>query len=207
MVTGCYPRTQTQYSPNLVEQPQSVQFFQGTLIDSRQASFDYNRSGGFGVALFPTSPYLAGVAIAGSDNSLGLGAAVGGTALVAAGVVPELRATEYTVCLDRGTYSAPGAPAAIIVVQNDYPDRYPNDISMRPGEPVLVRVVGNSGRVMRLNPSASTAPLVLRQPPAGLPCVTNGPMSVPLGTGYPVYTSAPADTGYHPSWSINVIGD
>ena len=37
---GCFPRTQTQYRPNLAEQPQSVQFFQGTLIDSRQASFD-----------------------------------------------------------------------------------------------------------------------------------------------------------------------
>ena len=48
---GCtYPRTQTQYNPNLVETPQPVEFFQGTLIDSRPASFEYGTSVGIGAA-------------------------------------------------------------------------------------------------------------------------------------------------------------
>ena len=130
MLAGCFPRTQTQYSPAAVEAPLSVQFFQGTFIDSRPATFEYGTSAGIGAAIVPTYPYFAGLAVGGRGSSAGIGGALGGVAVLAAGTVPELPATEYTVCLDRGTnppypYASPGAPAAIIVVQNDYPDRYP----------------------------------------------------------------------------------
>jgi hypothetical protein len=184
-LTSCYPPTQTQYNPTVVEQPQPVHFFYGTLIDRRPASFEYGNTAGIGVASFPTSPYFAGVQVAGNGATAGIGAAFGGVALLAAGTVPNLPATEFTVCLNGGTdppdpYLPPG-PAAVIVVQNDYPDRYdlpngyPNDLDMAPGAPVMVRVVGNSGRVMRINR------LLQPFPPGNPQCfAANRPMPVPL---------------------------
>jgi hypothetical protein len=200
---GCtYPRTQTQYSPNLVETPQPVEFFQGTLIDTRPASFEYGTSVGIGAAYVPTYPYFAGLTAGGRGGTAGIGGAFGGVAVLAAGTVPELPATEYTVCFDPGT----GAHAAIIV-QNDYPNRYPNDLGMRQGEPVLVRVVGSSGRVMRRLPAdpTTTAPLVSGGAPT-VPCFpANGPMQVPL-SGPPVHTAAPAYTGSARSWTVHPYG-
>ena len=54
---------------------------------------------------------------------------------------PEAPLTEYTVVFPNGT--------AVIVVQNDLPQLYPNV----PLGPVVVRVVGSSGRVMPRNPA------------------------------------------------------
>jgi outer membrane lipoprotein SlyB len=198
---GCtYPRTQTQYNPNLAETPQPVEFFQGTLIDSRPASFEYGTSVGIGAAYVPTYPYFAGLTAGGRGGTAGIGGAFGGIAVLAAGTVPEIPATEYTVCL-----AAPGATSAIIVVQNEFPARYPNDVAIRPGEPVLVRVVGSSGRVMRRLPETTTAPLVSGGAPT-VPCFpANGPMPVPL-SGPPVHAAAPVDTGYHPSWTVHSYG-
>jgi outer membrane lipoprotein SlyB len=201
---GCtYPRTQTQYNPNLVETPQPVEFFQGTLIDSRPASFEYGTSVGIGAAYVPTYPYFAGLTAGGRGGTAGIGGAFGGVAVLAAGTVPELPATEYTVCLDRGT----GAHAAMIVVQNDYPTRYPNDLGMSQGEAVLVRVVGSSGRVMRRLPEAAAAPLLSGGAPT-VPCFpANGPMPVPLGSpGYTAAPAAPADTHYHIHWTGPAAG-
>jgi outer membrane lipoprotein SlyB len=198
---GCtYPRTQTQYNPNLVETPQPVEFFQGTLIDSRPASFEYGTSVGIGAAYVPTYPYFAGLTAGGRGGTAGIGGAFGGVAVLAAGTVPELPATEYTVCL-----AVPGATSAMIVVQNDYPTRYPNDLGMSQGEAVLVRVVGSSGRVMRRLPAAAAAPLLSGGAPT-VPCFpANGPMPDPL-SGPPVHAAAPADTGYHPSWTVHSYG-
>jgi hypothetical protein len=67
----------------------------------------------------------------------------------------------------------PGA-AAVIVVQNDFP----NDPPMRLGDHVVVRVVGKSGRVMA-NPL----------PPAIAARLAAGPLPVPLGSG-PAIASA-----------------
>ena len=201
---GCtYPRTQTQYDPNLVETPQPVEFFQGTLIDSRPASFEYGTSVGIGAAYVPTYPYFAGLTAGGRGGTAGIGGAFGGVAVLAAGTVPELPATEYTVCFDQGT----GAHAAIIVVQNDYPNRYPNDLGMSQGEAVLVRVVGSSGRVMRRLPEAAAAPLLSGGAPT-VPCFpANGPMPVPLGSpGYTAAPAAPADTHYHIHWTGPAAG-
>jgi hypothetical protein len=202
---GCtYPRTQTQYSPNLVEQPQPVEFFQGTLIDSRPASFEYGTSVGIGAAYVPTYPYFAGLTAGGRGGTAGIGGAFGGVAVLAAGTVPELPATEYTVCFDQGT----GAHAAIIVVQNDYPNRYPNDLGMSQGEAVLVRVVGSSGQVMRRFPAGATttAPLLSGGAPT-VPCFpANGPVQAPLSGPPPVHIAAPADTRYHIRWTGPMAG-
>jgi outer membrane lipoprotein SlyB len=201
---GCtYPRTQTQYSPNLVETPQPVEFFQGTLIDSRPASFEYGTSVGIGAAYVPTYPYFAGLTAGGKGGTAGIGGAFGGVAVLAAGTVPEIPATEYTVCL-----AAPGATSAMIVVQNEFPARYPNDVAIRLGEPVLVRVVGGAGRVMRrlpADPTTTPPPTTPPQVSGGVPTVpcfpANGPMQVPLGSpGYTAAPAAPADTHYHPHW-------
>lgn len=72
-LTGCYPPTQTQYSPTVVEQPQPVHFFYGTLIaQPRLVSFRYGNTAGFGAALFRTSPYAAGLVVSGHDATAGL---------------------------------------------------------------------------------------------------------------------------------------
>jgi hypothetical protein len=173
VVAGCYPRTQTEYDPDVFEQPQPVHFFYGTLIaPPRQVSLEYNRIFGIGAAFYGTSPYVAGVVVGGSGGSGGLGAAFAGRALVAAGSVPSLPAVEYTVMPDWGTnppdpyVRIPGA-AAVIVVQNVQP----GDPPMGVGQRVVVRVVGKSGRVMAdpLLPGAS-ARLAAGPLPIPLPC-------------------------------------
>jgi hypothetical protein len=196
-VAGCYPPTQTQYNPAVVETPQPVAFFQGTLIDARPATFNYGTIAGIGAAIIPSYRNFVGLAVGGNGSAAGIGAAIPGLAVLAGGVVPELPATEYTVCLDRGTYPAsPGAPATIIVVQNVYADRYPNDVNMAPPTPVWVRVVGNSGRVMRRIAVAAPAPLVQPQAPADASCLSaGGPMPVPL-QGAPALASLPPVESY-----------
>jgi hypothetical protein len=83
--------------------------------------------------------------------------------IIPSGSAPNVEANEYTVMLNTGTnppdpFLSPRDPrAAVIVVQNELPDRYPRDVGMQPGEDVVVRVVGNSGRVMR-DPFAPAPP-------------------------------------------------
>src|ERR1700675_1332339 len=56
---------------------------------------------------------------------------------------------EYTVLLS----SPPNPPDdAVIVVQSALPQLYPSDVGMAPSDPVNVRVVGSSRRVMRRSP-------------------------------------------------------
>jgi outer membrane lipoprotein SlyB len=202
-LTGCdlNPQTQTNYRPSAVEAPQPVHFYYGTLIDRRPATLAYGSTAGIGAAFFPTSPYLAGLAVAGNGGTAGIGAAFGGVAVLAAGTIPSLPATEFTVCLNGGTYPPdpsyinPG-PSAVIVVQNDYPssydipDRSPNDLDLQPGTPVMVRVVGTAGRVMRVNPWLVQFPpsKVPPYPPRNGQCVAaDRPMPVPLNYQPPIY--------------------
>ncbi len=193
---GCYPPTQTEYPPEVFEQPQPVHFFYGTLIaQPRQVSLEYNRMFGVGAAFYPTSPYVAGVVVGGNGGSGGIGAAFAGRAFLAAGTVPSLPAVEYTVMPDWGTnppdpyVHAPGA-AAVIVVQNVQP----GDPPMALGQHVVVRVVGKSGRVMAdpLLPWAS-ARLAAGPLPIPLPC----PPSV---TGCSTPYIDPPPPGPLPSW-------
>ena len=114
--------------------------------------------------------------------------------------MPELPATEYTVCL-----AVPGATSAMIVVQNDYPTRYPNDLGMSQGEAVLVRVVGSSGRVMRRLAAAAAAPLLSGGAPTVQCFPANGPMP-DLLSGPPVHAAAPAYTGSARSWTVHTFG-
>lgn len=186
-LTGCYPPTQTDYTPAAVEAPQSVHFYYGTLIDRRPATLAYGNSAGIGAAYFPTSPYFAGLQVAAKGNIAGIGAAFGGIGVLAGGIIPNLPATEFTVCLNGGTYPPdpsyirPG-PSAVIVVQNDYPNNYDNpdgfqnDRDLQPGRPVMVRVVGTSGRVMRVKSVAGTVSAQLRKPVAAT--VSDGQCSV-----------------------------
>ena len=158
---------------------------------------NYGTIAGIGAAIVLSYRNFVGLAVGGRGSATGIGAAIPGVAVLAGGVVPELPATEFTVCLDRGTYPAsPGAPAAVIVVQNDYSDRYPNDGGMTPPTPVWVRVVGTSGRVMRRIAVTAPAPLVQPQAPADASCLSaGGPMPVPL-QGAPAVASLPPVESY-----------
>jgi hypothetical protein len=178
MLAGCYPPTQTQYSPSVVEQPQPVHFFYGTLIDVRPAALEPGTEPGIG-ATASLSPWIAGLHVGGRTGNaeLRISAAFVDIPLIAS--APNLPATEYTVMPDYGTnppdpyVHVPGA-AAVIVVQNDHQ----GDLPMRLGDHVVVRVVGNSGRVMA-NPL----------PPAIAARLAAGPLPVPLDSG-PAIASA-----------------
>jgi len=155
------------------------------------------------------SPWLAGLHVRGHGPSGGVRVSGGFVDVLIGGSVPNLPANEYTVMLHTGTN--PPDPfvdprermAAIIVVQNELADRYPADVGLQKGEEVVVRVVGNSGRVMR-NPLSQTAR-------AHLAAVA--PMPVPLG-GAPLAYAPPALQGrielvpvtiynpYRPSYTI-----
>ena len=204
-LTGCYPPTQTDYPPAAVEAPQSVHFYYGTLIDRRPATLAYGNSAGIGAAYFPTSPYFAGLQVAAKGNIAGIGAAFGGIGVLAGGIIPNLPATEFTVCLNGGTYPPdpsyirPG-PSAVIVVQNDYPNNYDNpdgfqnDRDLQPGRPVMVRVVGTSGRIMRVNPwlvqfpPSYVNPSLPPYPTGNAQCIAaDRPMPVPLNYQPPIY--------------------
>jgi hypothetical protein len=188
-LVGCYPPTQTGYNPAVVEQPQPVHFFYGELVDVRPASLEYGYEAGIG-ATARLSPWLAGLHFGGNGPSGGARFSAGFVDVLVGGSVPNLPATEYTVMLNTGTnppdpfLDSSQRTAAIIVVQNDLPERYPTDFGMQKGEPVVVRVVGRSGRVMRnpLTPNAT----------AHLAAVA--PMPVPLA-GAAVAYAAPAPQG------------
>jgi len=106
---GCYPRTQTQYNPAVVETPQPVQFFQGTLIDRRPATFGYGTTAGIGAAVIPSYPNFAGLAVGGYGSTAGIGAALPGVTVLAGGVVPELPATDLPCAWITGRSLTPQA--------------------------------------------------------------------------------------------------
>ena len=94
-------------------------------------------------------------------------------------------------------------------MQNENSYSYPADIGLTVGTPVLVRVVGGAGRVMRVAPPppSPVGPQVGEQVPPPVPfnlrCSTvNGPMPVPLSGSPAAFTAAPADNGYHPYWIV-----
>jgi hypothetical protein len=153
---GCTdPRTQTSYAPSAVERPQPVDFFYGRLVDVHRASLDYPYEAGLGLGA-GISPYLAGLHLTGGPGPYGgLKITAAFVDIIPSGSAPNMEANEYTVMLNTGT--SPPDPflsqrdprAAVIVLQNELPDRYPRDVGMQAGENVVVRVVGSTGRVMR----------------------------------------------------------
>ena len=178
-LAGCYPATQTEYSPAVVEQPQPVHFFYGTLVDVRNATLEYGHETGFGATVVPRFPPGAGIHVGGAGPVGAVRFSAGAADVLVEGSAPYLSAIEYTVWLDYGTFppdlnlASGGGKGAIIVVQNEFPTHH----QLQVGEHVVVRVVGGSARVMA-NP---LAPDVARQ-------LAAGPMPVPL------VPPAPCDT-------------
>jgi hypothetical protein len=146
--------TQTSYRVANLEQPQPVHYFYGTLVDVRPGSLEFGYEAGIG--LTPRlGPWLAGLHV-GAYGPRGYVKLSGGFVdILGVASAPNAPTAEYTVMLHKGTDPRDqtlrfGEPmAAVIVVQNELPDRYPDDVGMQKGDPVVVRVVGNSGRVMR----------------------------------------------------------
>jgi hypothetical protein len=93
-------------------------------------------------------PWLAGLHVGAYGSAGGVKVSAGFIDLIGVASAPNAPTTEYTVLLRTGTFPpdpslSPREPmAAVVVVQND-----PNG-QLPPGADVVVRVVGNSGRVM-----------------------------------------------------------
>jgi hypothetical protein len=184
---GCYPPTQSAYSPAVWEQPQPVHFFYGRLVAIRPAEIAYGGPAGVGLRLRPAPWYLAGVGAGATGPSGGVGVAALGAQVFFEASIPNVPASEYTVMLDRG--SNPPDPyldprertAAIIIVQNVYPfERAP-----QLNEHVAVRVVGNSARII-----ADALP-----PDVELRLAAAAPMPVPL-SGQSVSSPPPSAQSY-----------
>ena len=154
--------TQRAYSVASIEQPQPVSYYCGDLVGVAPAILPNPIEPGVGV-----TPRL-------SQWLLGLhGGAVGpnGYVRISAGFVdlvgiasaPEAPINEYTVQVHTG----PIPPTAVIVVQNELPQLYPNDVGLAAG-PVVVRVVGNSYRVMRRTGTEQCAQTPIQMGPPAL---------------------------------------
>ncbi|HYM72093.1 MAG TPA: hypothetical protein VET89_03860 [Stellaceae bacterium] len=181
VLAGCYPPAQSGYSPTVVEQPQPVHFFYGTLIDKRPATLEYGYETGIGATVVPRFPWSAGIHFAGSGPVGAARLSAGPVDVLVEGSAPNLPAIEYTVLLDKGTY--PPDPylrpdpyfglerkTPIIVVQNELP----TDHQLQVNERVVVRVVGRSGRVMANRFSPGLEQLIAA-----------GPMPIPLAVPAP----------------------
>ena len=146
-LAGCYPPTQSSYSPTVWEQPQPVHFFYGWIVAQRPAEIAYGTPAGFG-AKVGLSPYLVGVHAGAAGGAGGIGVSGGFVNVFFEASVPNVPANEYTVMLDHGTnppdpYLNTGT-AAVIIVQNVYPGEQVPEV----GTHVAVRVVGNSARII-----------------------------------------------------------
>ncbi len=178
-VSACYPPTQSAYGPAVWETPQRVGFFYGQLVSVRPANIAYGGPAGFGLRA-RWSPWLAGLSAQAGGPSGGFGATVAGVGVFFEVSIPNVPAVEYTVMLDNGTnppdpYIPRQQKTPIIVVQNVYPDEQPGPA---PPNRVVVRVVGNSARVIAAPPppfpqgllaAAAPMPIPLQGPPAALP--------------------------------------
>jgi hypothetical protein len=179
-LAGCYPPTQSSYSPAAWEQPQPVHSFYGRIVAIRPADIAYGAPAGFGLRA-RWSPWLAGISAGGDGPSGGFGATVAGVGVFFEASVPNVPAKEYTVMLDRGSnppdpYLDPRAStAAVIVVQNVYPFEREPILN----EHVAIRIVNNSARIIAdaLPPYAearlaATAPMPV---PLSAPAVYHAP--------------------------------
>jgi hypothetical protein len=192
-LVGCYPPTQSSYSPTVWEQPQPVHFFYGQIVAIRPAEVAYGGPAGFG-AKVGLSPYLVGVHAGGAGPAGGVGVSAGFMNVFFEASIPNVPAKEYTVMLDRGSnppdpYLDPrSGNAAIIIVQNVYP--FEREPVM--DEHVAVRVVGNSARII-----ADALPAYAKARLAA-----TAPMPVPLAPPPAVY-QAPLTRDWR-SWDVPV---
>ena len=168
--------TQRAYNVASLETPQAVSFYCGTLIDVEPAILPNDIPPGVGITP-GISRWLLGLHAGGVGPNSGIQVSAGFLDLYGIASNPSAPLTEYTVLLN--------GREAVIVVQNDVPTLYPNDAGMVPPNPVVVRVVGNSGRVMnnRLPPGLCTQGPLQTQ----LPVVADGVTLSYLGSGGVVY--------------------
>jgi hypothetical protein len=140
--------TQRAYSVANLEQPQPVSYYCGDLVGVAPAVLPNLVEPGVGVTP-RRSQWLLGLhgGAVGPNGYVRLSA--GFVDLVGIASDPAAPTTEYTVQLHTGM----GPPTAVIVVQNQLPQLYPESVNLTAPAPVVVRVVGNSGRVMRRSPT------------------------------------------------------
>lgn len=222
-VTGCFPPTQSGYSPAVVEQPQSVNFFYGTVIGVRPATLEYGYETGIGAkvlrpGLWQTlneslygSAYGVGIHFGGEGSAGGIRLSAGPIDVLLEASVPNLPAIEYTVIVEKNTcppdpfLQRSGQHPAVIVVQNEYP----GDARIPVNAPVFVRVVGGSGRVM----PATDLPPWVTLPGGEIISVRDnlsaGPLPIPLASYCPPsYPPARPEQSYgyrqplHQHWTI-----
>ncbi|HZT86742.1 MAG TPA: hypothetical protein VFA12_02155 [Stellaceae bacterium] len=194
LATGCapagYPKSPA-YAPEVVEQPQRVDFFYGWVIAVRPVDVKFGDGGGISAGILPAPPLpVIGAGYAQGPNWSGGGIRVGGARLFAGGVVPNVPAREYTVLLDKNIYPLDpflgyGQRPAIVVVQNDYAGDPPLPVNAR----ALVRVIGNVAHVM---PAAAIPPALERT-------LSAGPLPVPL-----TYEPPSPQHYYPPSVSVGM---
>jgi hypothetical protein len=180
--------TQRAYNLGNIEQPQAVGFYCGTIVAVEPAILPNGIPPGVGIT--PSiGPWLLGLHAWQTGPNATAQVSAGFLDLNGIASAPEAPLTEYTIMLNNGE--------PIIVVQSDLPQLYPNDYSpghVRPTEPVGVRVVGSTGRVMR-----NTA----------LPC-TPGPLqtiqaSYPIGVTHSFLGSGGVVYMYYPSGAGDII--
>jgi hypothetical protein len=179
-----------------LEQPQQVGFFCGEIVGVGPAILPNPLPPGVGITP-GISRWLLGVHAGGVGPNAGIQVSAGFLDLYGIASAPEAPLTEYTVMVHTGT----SPPNAVIVVQNDLPQLYPNDVGMVPNTPVAVRVVGNSGRVMRRTGAEQCAQTPLQiTPQAPVVAYSSDVTHSFLGAGGVVYM-------HYPSGGIGTVFD
>jgi outer membrane lipoprotein SlyB len=199
-LSGCFPPSQSSYSPTVWEQPQPVHFYYGRVVAIRPAEIAYGGIAGFGIRAGLAPGWVAGIGAGGSGPSGGFGVTALGTRLFLEAAIPNVPATEYTVMLDQGS-TPPDPKSAIIIVQNVYPfERAPTL-----NEHVAVRAVGNSARVIAdalpsdVEPRLAAGPMPI---PLSGPAVAYAP---PLPEGHVELFPVMIYNRYHPHAVVDVI--
>jgi hypothetical protein len=187
--------TQRAYSVASIEQPQSVSFYCGTLLAVAPAILPNPIPPGIGITP-GISRWLVGLHAGSSGPNGVIQVSAGFLDLYGIASAPEAPLTEYTVLLNNG--------AAVVVMQNDpLPQLYPNEVNLPTAPPntaVVVRVVGNSGRVMnnQLPPGLCTQGSLQIQPPvlASYPSGMTHSFLASGGVVYMHYPSGGLGTGF-----------
>jgi hypothetical protein len=151
--------TQRAYSVANIEQPQSVSFYCGTLLAVAPAVLPNDIPAGVGIT--PSiSRWLVALHARQVGPNAGIQVSAGFLDLNGIASAPEAPLTEYTVMLNNGE--------PVVIVQNELPELYGPPIA--PPAAVGVRVVNNSGRIMRNT---------------GLPCIPGPLQTQTVVASYP----------------------
>jgi hypothetical protein len=128
-----------------------VSFYCGKLVDVEPTILPNPIPPGIGITT-GISRWLVGLHGGSSGPNGAIQVSAGFLDLYGIASAPEAPMTEYTVLLRPGTDppnpTLPGEPMSAVVVVQNASSLYPNDSNLQLGADVVVRVVGNSGRVM-----------------------------------------------------------